>query len=124
MTPGEHQQVKAALADLRAAGRRNNQRHQDIRLHLQEPGRARRRWSQAGQLLDAAGCRGLRVGGAGFSEKHANFIENQGEATTADVIELMAKGRRGSEQRFGVELEPEVQSARSHPEFPHDWRHA
>ena len=35
----------------------------------------------AGQLLDAAGCRGLRVGGAGFSEKHANFVENHGRAT-------------------------------------------
>ena len=63
----------------------------------------------AGQLLEAAGCRGLRLGGARFSEKHANFVENTGDATTADVLELMAEGRRRVHERFGVELEPEVQ---------------
>ena len=63
----------------------------------------------SGQLLEAAGCRGLAVGGARFSEKHANFVENTGEATTADVLELMAEGRRRVHERFGVVLEPEVQ---------------
>jgi UDP-N-acetylmuramate dehydrogenase len=63
----------------------------------------------AGQLLEAAGCRGLRQGGARFSEVHANFVENQGTATTADVLELMAEGRRRVHERFGVVLEPEVQ---------------
>jgi UDP-N-acetylmuramate dehydrogenase len=63
----------------------------------------------SGQLLEAAGCRGLRVGGARFSEKHANFVENTGEATTADVLALMAEGRRRVKEKFGVELEPEVQ---------------
>ncbi len=63
----------------------------------------------AGQLLEEAGCRGLRVGGARFSEKHANFVENLGDATTADVLGLMAAGRRRVHERFGVVLEPEVQ---------------
>jgi UDP-N-acetylmuramate dehydrogenase len=63
----------------------------------------------AGQLLEAAGCRGLRAGGARFSEKHANFVENEGTATTADVLELMAEGRRRVHERFGIVLEPEVQ---------------
>ena len=63
----------------------------------------------AGVLLDEAGCRGLTVGGARFSEKHANFVENMGRATTADVIALMGEGRRRVRERFGVELEPEVQ---------------
>ena len=63
----------------------------------------------AGQLLEAAGCRGLEVGGARFSEKHANFVENMGQATTADVLALMAEGRRRVKEKFGVELEPEVQ---------------
>ncbi len=63
----------------------------------------------AGQLLEAVGCRGLRVGGARFSEKHANFVENDNDATTADVLELMAEGRRRVQERFGVILEPEVQ---------------
>ncbi|HEY5977580.1 MAG TPA: UDP-N-acetylmuramate dehydrogenase [Solirubrobacterales bacterium] len=64
----------------------------------------------AGQLLEAAGCRGLQVGGAAFSAKHANFVENMGEATTADVLELMAEGRRRVHARFGIVLEPEVQT--------------
>ena len=63
----------------------------------------------AGILLDEAGCRGLAVGGARFSEKHANFVENMGDATTADVIALMGEGRRRVRERFGIELEPEVQ---------------
>jgi UDP-N-acetylenolpyruvoylglucosamine reductase len=63
----------------------------------------------AGQLLEAAGCRGLRHGGVRFSAKHANFVENDRNGTTADVLELMAEGRRRVHDRFGVELEPEVQ---------------
>jgi UDP-N-acetylmuramate dehydrogenase len=64
----------------------------------------------AGQLLEAAGCRGLRRGGARFSEKHANFVENDRGATTADVLALMAEGRRRVHERFGIVLEPEVQT--------------
>jgi UDP-N-acetylenolpyruvoylglucosamine reductase len=63
----------------------------------------------AGQLLEAAGCQGLQVGGARFSPKHANFVENAGGATTADVLALMAEGRRRVHERFGIALEPEVQ---------------
>jgi UDP-N-acetylmuramate dehydrogenase len=63
----------------------------------------------AGQLLEAAGCQGLQRGGARFAPKHANFVENTGEATTADVLELMAEGRRRVHESFGVVLEPEVQ---------------
>jgi UDP-N-acetylenolpyruvoylglucosamine reductase len=64
----------------------------------------------AGMLLAEAGCNGLSVGGARFSPKHANFIENTGSASTADVLALMAEGRRRVLERFGVALEPEVQT--------------
>ncbi len=74
----------------------------------------------AGQLLEAAGCRGLRQGGARFSEVHANFVENLGEATTVDVLELMAEGRRRVHERFGVVLEPEVQIL-GEVDWPEDW---
>jgi UDP-N-acetylmuramate dehydrogenase len=74
----------------------------------------------AGQLLEAAGCRGLTIGGARFSEKHANFVENSGGATTADVLELMAAGRHRVHERFGVALEPEVQLL-GEVELPDDW---
>jgi UDP-N-acetylenolpyruvoylglucosamine reductase len=74
----------------------------------------------AGQLLEAAGCRGLRVGGARFSEKHANFVENAGDATTADILSLMAEGRRRVHERFGVSLQPEVQIL-GEVEWPGAW---
>jgi len=74
----------------------------------------------AGQLLEAAGCRGLRQGGARFSEKHANFVENEGAATTADVLELMAEGRRRVHALTGVVLEPEVQVL-GEVEWPEGW---
>jgi UDP-N-acetylenolpyruvoylglucosamine reductase len=63
----------------------------------------------AGQLLEAAGCRDLRHGGARFSAKHANFVENAGGATTAEILELMTEGRHRVHERTGVLLEPEVQ---------------
>jgi UDP-N-acetylmuramate dehydrogenase len=88
---------------------------------FKNPEDARAQGMTAGQLLDAAGCRGLRIGGAGFSAKHANFVENHGDATTADVIALMAEGRRRVKERFGVELEPEVQ-ALGPVELPAEWR--
>jgi UDP-N-acetylenolpyruvoylglucosamine reductase len=72
------------------------------------PDPARSDGRTAGQLLEAAGCRGLQVGGARLSDKHANFVENAGEATTADILELMATGRRRVFERFGIVLEPEV----------------
>jgi UDP-N-acetylmuramate dehydrogenase len=74
----------------------------------------------AGQLLEAAGCRGLRHGGARFSEKHANFVENSGDATTADVLELMSTGRRRVHERFGIVLEPEVQIL-GEVNWPSEW---
>jgi UDP-N-acetylenolpyruvoylglucosamine reductase len=63
----------------------------------------------AGRLLEACGLRGFRFGGAQISPKHANFIENAGDATTADVLELIAEARRRALERYGVVLEPEVQ---------------
>lgn len=64
----------------------------------------------AGMLLSRAGCNGLSVGGARFSSKHANFVENTGTATTADIVALMVEGRKRVLQQFAVALEPEVQT--------------
>ncbi len=87
---------------------------------FKNPSDPRAEGRSAGQLLEAAGARGLRVGGAGFSAKHANFVENMGDATTADVVALMAEGRRRVQERFGVELEPEVQTL-GPVSLPGDW---
>jgi UDP-N-acetylmuramate dehydrogenase len=63
----------------------------------------------AGRLIEAAGLKGHRVGGAMVSEKHANFIVNTGTATAADVRELMRVCQREVKERFGVDLVPEVE---------------
>ena len=62
----------------------------------------------AGRLLELCGLKGYRRGGAVISEKHANFVENAGGATTADCLALMREARRRARERFGVELEHEV----------------
>jgi UDP-N-acetylenolpyruvoylglucosamine reductase len=62
----------------------------------------------AGRMLEACGLKGHRIGGAQISPKHANFIENAGEARSADAIALMAEARRRAREHFGVELEHEV----------------
>ena len=110
LSPAEPDSVKATLADMRAA--RRAAQPSGIKTFgstFKNPDDPRAEGRSAGVLLDEAGCRGLTVGGARFSEKHANFVENMGDATTADVIALMGEGRRRVRERFGVELEPEVQ---------------
>jgi UDP-N-acetylenolpyruvoylglucosamine reductase len=63
----------------------------------------------AGMLLERCGLKGLEIGGARISPVHANFIENTGDALSADVIALMAEARRRAHERFGITLEHEVQ---------------
>mgnify|MGYP000869334583 FL=1 len=62
----------------------------------------------AGRYIDAAGLKGLRVGGAEVSQVHANFIVNAGGATARDVLILMGVIRRTVYEKFGVDLVPEV----------------
>jgi UDP-N-acetylenolpyruvoylglucosamine reductase len=110
LSPSEPGAVKETLAEMRSA--RRAAQPSGIKTFgstFKNPEDPRSEGRSAGVLLDEAGCRGLTVGGARFSEKHANFVENMGDATTADVIALMGEGRRRVRERFGVELEPEVQ---------------
>ena len=62
----------------------------------------------AAKLIDDAGLRGLRIGGAQVSEKHAGFIVNRGGATARDILDLMDEVTRRVQAQFGVTLEPEV----------------
>jgi len=66
----------------------------------------------AGQLIEAAGLKGTRVGGAEISPLHANYFVNTGGATAADVRALIALTRETLLQRFGVRLETEVKLVR------------
>ncbi len=121
LAPAEPAEVKATMSAMRE--RRHEAQPSGIKTFgstFKNPEDERAEGRTAGQLLEDAGCRGLRVGGARFSPKHANFVENAGEATTADVLALMAAGRRRVHERFGVVLEPEVQTL-GDVRWPEDW---
>ncbi|NLK66605.1 MAG: UDP-N-acetylmuramate dehydrogenase [Campylobacteraceae bacterium] len=62
----------------------------------------------AGRLLDKCELKGYKVGNAGFSEQHANFIINYGDAKFEDVMELINLGKKRVFEEFGVSLETEV----------------
>nr|MBA3318684.1 hypothetical protein [Gemmatimonadales bacterium] len=62
----------------------------------------------AGQLIEAAGLKGFRVGAAEVSPMHANYFVNTGAATAADVRGLIQQVQRRVESEFGARLEPEV----------------
>ena len=70
----------------------------------------------AGRLIDLAGAKGLAVGGARVSELHANYILNTGEATAADVVDLMNKVSALVMEKFGKRLEPEIKFLGEFPE--------
>jgi UDP-N-acetylmuramate dehydrogenase len=106
LDPATPDAVRARLADLRR--RRHEAQPKGVRTFgstfKNPPGET------AGLLLSRAGATDLQVGGARFSAKHANFVENLRDATTADVVGLMAAGRELVAARWGIELEPEVQT--------------
>jgi UDP-N-acetylmuramate dehydrogenase len=62
----------------------------------------------AGRLLEMAGMKGKRIGGAMISDKHANVIVNVGGASAEDILALMEKARQKVREQTGVELEPEI----------------
>ncbi len=111
LAEGDPGEVSATLAEMRR--RRHDAQPQGIKTFgstFKNPDDPRAEGRTAGLLLSEAGCNGLGVGGARFAPKHANFIENTGTASTADVVAVMAEGRRRVLERTGVELEPEVQT--------------
>jgi UDP-N-acetylmuramate dehydrogenase len=104
-------EVAGTIAGMRA--RRHEAQPQGIKTFgstFKNPSDPRAQGLTAGMLLEQSGCGGLAVGSARFSPKHANFVENMGGARTADVLALMFEGRRRVKERFGIELEPEVQT--------------
>jgi UDP-N-acetylmuramate dehydrogenase len=111
LAEGDREAVQATLAEMRR--RRHEAQPQGIKTFgstFKNPDDPRAGGRSAGLLLADAGCNGVGVGGARFAPKHANFIENTGTATTADVVAVMAEGRRRVLESTGVELEPEVQT--------------
>ena len=114
--------IKARLAEMRS--KRRDAQPSGIKTFgstFKNPDDPRAEGRSAGRLLDAAGCRGLTVGGARFSPEHANFVENHADATAADVLALLSAGRRRVHEQFGIVLEPEVQIL-GEVEWPADWQ--
>jgi UDP-N-acetylenolpyruvoylglucosamine reductase len=122
LTEGDPADVKATMADMRR--RRKEAQPSGIKTFgstFVNPEDPRAEGRSAGQLLDAAGCRGLERGGARLSPKHANFVENTGDATAADVLAVMDAARRRVHEEFGIVLEPEVQVL-GEVDWPEGWQ--
>ena len=122
LTPADPEAIREKLAEMRAW--RKETQPSGIKTFgstFKNPEHEAAEGMSAGQLLDRAGCRGLTIGGARFSEVHANFIENLGEATTADVVAVMSAGRDRVERECGVVLEPEVQVL-GEIDWPEGWQ--
>lgn len=104
LQPGDPETIAAAMRDLTA------QREVKQPLELPSAGSVFRRPEgyYVGKLVEEAGLRGFRLGGAQVSEKHTGFIVNTGGATASDVLSLIRHIQSAVRQRFGVSLEPEA----------------
>ena len=104
MESGKKDEIRAKMREL-------NQRRRDKQpLEFPSAGSTFKRPEGyfAGKLIQDAGLRGYRVGGAQVSEKHCGFVVNRGGATSEDVRKLIADVQKKVEEDFGVMLEPEV----------------
>ena len=104
LTPGDPEAIRARMEEC-AKARREKQP-----LTLPNAGSTFKRPEGhfAAKLIDDCGLRGLTVGGAQVSEKHAGFIVNIGGATARDMLELMRQVEQRVFEQTGVQLEPEV----------------
>ncbi len=104
LSPGDKETI---WADMKEFNRRRNEKQP---MDLPSAGSTFKRPEGyfAGQLIDQAGLRGVRVGDAQVSEKHAGFLVNTGNATAADFLGLIALVQRTVHEKHGVWLTPEV----------------
>jgi UDP-N-acetylmuramate dehydrogenase len=104
LAPGDPAEIEQRMGEFRAwrAEAQPHGRPNAGSVFKNPPGEA------AGRLIDQAGCKGLRVGGAEVSTVHANFIVNRDRATYADVKALIETVRERVEATFGVALELEL----------------
>ncbi len=104
LQPGNKDEIAAKMREM------NDKRRQKQPLDLPSAGSAFKRpeGHYAGALIEQAGLKGYRVGGAQVSEKHAGFVVNAGGATSHDVYDLMMHVRNTVYRESGVFLEPEV----------------
>ena len=102
-TPGDQLAIARRIAEIDAARTESQPRSRTGgSTFVNPPG------LKAWQLIDQAGCRGLRIGAAQVSEKHCNFLINLGEATATDIEALGEEVRRRVREKTGVQLEWEI----------------
>ncbi|MFN4015720.1 MAG: UDP-N-acetylmuramate dehydrogenase [Reyranella sp.] len=102
-TPGDQLAIARRIAEIDAARTDSQPRSRTGgSTFVNPPGH------KAWQLIDRAGCRGLRIGEAQVSEKHCNFLINLGEATAGDIEGLGEEVRRRVREKTGVQLEWEI----------------
>ena len=104
LTPGSEEEIRASIADF------TQRRESKQPLEMPSAGSTFKRPEGyfAGTLIDQTGLKGLSVGGAQVSTKHAGFVVNKGGATAADVINLIHEVQKRVKEAHGVELQPEV----------------
>ncbi len=104
LTPGDHAAIEDKMKELSA------RRKEKQPLEYPSAGSTFKRPEGhfAGKLIMDAGMRGYTIGGAAVSEKHCGFIVNKGNATAADVYEVIQEVEERVKDRFDVTLEPEI----------------
>lgn len=104
LTPAPEQEIRAKMAELR------EKRIEKQPLEFPSAGSTFKRPEGyfAGKLIMDAGLRGYTVGDAQVSEKHCGFVINRGNATAAEIVQLMTDVQESVKKQFGVTLEPEV----------------
>ena len=104
LSPGDPEAIRAKMEDL------SRRRREKQPLELPSAGSTFKRPEGrfAGALIEQCGLKGVRVGAAQVSPKHAGFVVNTGGATCADVLDLIALVRNRVREETGVELEPEI----------------
>ena len=104
LVPGEEESIRNRIYEL------NEKRRASQPLDLPSAGSTFKRPKEgyAAALIQEAGLKGFRVGGAAVSEKHAGFVVNLGDATAADVLSLVEQVRQRVLEHSGILLEPEV----------------
>ncbi|MCR4850243.1 MAG: UDP-N-acetylmuramate dehydrogenase [Lachnospiraceae bacterium] len=104
LTPGDHTAIEDKMKELSA------RRKEKQPLEYPSAGSTFKRPEGyfAGKLIMDAGMRGYTIGGAAVSEKHCGFIVNKGNATAADVYEVIQEVEERVKERFDVTLEPEI----------------
>ena len=110
LTSADADTIKARLDEIR----RWRQAHQPLGIPSAGSAFRNPEGTSAGRLIDEAGLKGFRIGGATVSEKHANFIVNDRKGSAADVRRLAEHVRAVVRERSGIELQPEI-------EFVGDW---